>query len=268
MCDIIETKIEKIANTPEKCFIYNEDLTSVSVPNELDKNYYIDLAKSRLNDFYSSEKKAAKKPKSEIKGINEDVYNDLLNLDQEEFDCFVDFLIFIKDNKLANKKQMEILTQLDLFSKFGNAKKLWKIVCEFYDGDLKYKPLKNETKLEELIESLRDFERELDNESFSITETISIRTKYLGFFITGKEEDRRILIVKRIQDARTKDKSRLFGKNISAVSLGSGKETWYTIVSKDYNLCGEIKENSVIQCINYYTKNGYFNIDNYKVLEF
>lgn len=263
-----ETKIEKIANTPEKCFIYNEDLTSVSIPDELDKSYYINLAKSRLNDFYSSEKKAAKKPKSEIKGINEDVYNDLLNLDQEEFDCFVDFLIFIKDNKLANKKQMEILTQLDLFSKFGNAKKLWKIVCEFYDGNLKYKPLKNETKLEGLIESLRDFERELDNESFSITETISIRTKYLGFFITGKEEDRRILIVKRIQDARTKDKSRLFGKNISAVSLGSGKETWYTIMSKDYNLCGEIKENSVIQCINYYTKNGYFNIDNYKVLEF
>ena len=52
---------------------------------------------------------------------------------------------------------MEILTQLDLFSKFGNAKKLWKIVYEFYDGNLKYKPLKNETKLEELIESLHDF---------------------------------------------------------------------------------------------------------------
>lgn len=42
---------EKFANTPEKCFIWNEAVNGVSVPDYLDKNWYIDLAIKRLNDF-------------------------------------------------------------------------------------------------------------------------------------------------------------------------------------------------------------------------
>ena len=41
----------KFGNTPNKCFIYNDDLNGVQIPSKLDKQYYIDLAKKRLRDF-------------------------------------------------------------------------------------------------------------------------------------------------------------------------------------------------------------------------
>lgn len=41
----------KFGNTPDKCFIYNDDMRDVSIPNKLDRQWYIDLAKKRLEDF-------------------------------------------------------------------------------------------------------------------------------------------------------------------------------------------------------------------------
>jgi DNA polymerase len=42
---------EKFANTPEKCFIDNSDITDRLVPPYLNKQWYIDLALERLNQF-------------------------------------------------------------------------------------------------------------------------------------------------------------------------------------------------------------------------
>jgi len=41
----------KFGNTPDKCFIFNDDLNGAPIPAKLDKQYYIDLAKKRLEDF-------------------------------------------------------------------------------------------------------------------------------------------------------------------------------------------------------------------------
>ncbi|MCQ2978245.1 MAG: hypothetical protein MJ245_00410 [Clostridia bacterium] len=43
--------IEKFANTPEHCFIDNEDIKEKKVPAKLDRSWYIDLAKKRLEDY-------------------------------------------------------------------------------------------------------------------------------------------------------------------------------------------------------------------------
>ena len=43
--------IEKFANTPDHCFIFNESVRGVKVPDKLDKQWYIDLAKKRLKDY-------------------------------------------------------------------------------------------------------------------------------------------------------------------------------------------------------------------------
>lgn len=43
--------IEKFANTPDHCFIYNDSVNGKKVPNNLDKDYYIDVAKKRLKQF-------------------------------------------------------------------------------------------------------------------------------------------------------------------------------------------------------------------------
>ena len=44
-------KIEKFANTPDHCFIYNDDVKGKTVPEELDREYYIDVARKRLAQF-------------------------------------------------------------------------------------------------------------------------------------------------------------------------------------------------------------------------
>ena len=41
----------KFGNTPDHCFIYNDDLTGVPIPAKLDYDYYIEVAKKRLEDF-------------------------------------------------------------------------------------------------------------------------------------------------------------------------------------------------------------------------
>lgn len=42
---------EKIANTPERCFIDNSDVKEKKIPRHLNKNWYISLANKRLDDF-------------------------------------------------------------------------------------------------------------------------------------------------------------------------------------------------------------------------
>ena len=41
----------KFGNTPDKCFICNDDIRNMSIPSKLDRQYYIELAIKRLNDF-------------------------------------------------------------------------------------------------------------------------------------------------------------------------------------------------------------------------
>jgi len=42
---------EKFANTPESCFIFNDEITDLKAPKNLNKQWYIDLANKRLADF-------------------------------------------------------------------------------------------------------------------------------------------------------------------------------------------------------------------------
>ena len=44
-------KPEKLQNSPEHCFIWNDEVNGVKVPSKLDKQWYINFALRRLNDF-------------------------------------------------------------------------------------------------------------------------------------------------------------------------------------------------------------------------
>ena len=41
----------KLQNSPEHCFIWNDDVKGVSVPDKLDREWYISFARKRLSDF-------------------------------------------------------------------------------------------------------------------------------------------------------------------------------------------------------------------------
>lgn len=44
-------KLDKFANTPERCFLDNGDIKGAKVPDKLDRQWYIDLAYERLRQF-------------------------------------------------------------------------------------------------------------------------------------------------------------------------------------------------------------------------
>lgn len=44
-------KLEKISNSPESCFIFNDDVNNMKAPKKLDKQFYIDMVNKRLTDF-------------------------------------------------------------------------------------------------------------------------------------------------------------------------------------------------------------------------
>ena len=44
-------KPEKIANSPEQCFLFNDDVNGVKCPAKLDKKWYVDKAEERLKGF-------------------------------------------------------------------------------------------------------------------------------------------------------------------------------------------------------------------------
>lgn len=46
-----EKNPEQFANTPEHCFFINTDVNNIPIPEELDKQYYIKMARDRLKDF-------------------------------------------------------------------------------------------------------------------------------------------------------------------------------------------------------------------------
>ncbi|MBP2663768.1 MAG: hypothetical protein H6Q71_1716, partial [Firmicutes bacterium] len=47
-------RVEKIANTPERCFIENGNVNQLPLPGKLDVSWYIDVANKRLQDFLES----------------------------------------------------------------------------------------------------------------------------------------------------------------------------------------------------------------------
>ena len=53
-------RVEKIANTPERCFIVNDNVVGKRIPRQLDKNWYIKLANKRLSVFVKVEDQCIK----------------------------------------------------------------------------------------------------------------------------------------------------------------------------------------------------------------
>lgn len=119
-----EIGLEKIANTPDKCFINNEYIIGTKVPDELDREYYIALAEKRLNDFFT--KKTKSKEKNEIKGVPNEVKNKIETIGKgasTECTSFSDIIDNMK-NIGCNKTQLRLLINLDYLLRYGDANHL------------------------------------------------------------------------------------------------------------------------------------------------
>ena len=109
-----EYKVEKLAGTPDKCFINNEDVTNELCPDKLDKQWYIDLAKKTLADFLESEKKEVKLTKEQ----------QVINVLKNNHKTFFDVLKDLKENTNVTKNSIIEFITIDAFKQYGKSKKL------------------------------------------------------------------------------------------------------------------------------------------------
>ena len=147
-----EKKVEKIANTPDKCFIYNDDVIGVNCPKELDKQYYIDLAKKQLNDFLGVNEKPKKN-----KFKNEEEVMKILN---KEYISFYDVLVDIKINTSVTRATLEKFIKIDVFKRYGKSGKLLNYLNIFKllykKKNIKDTNLKKVTSNNEVVRILKD----------------------------------------------------------------------------------------------------------------
>ena len=159
-----ENRIEKIANTPDKCFIDNEKITNKKAPYYLDKQYYIDLAKQRIEDFINVKKTNIKiTPKQQI--------IEILNKNHK---TFYDVLVDLKDNSNIGNVTLIKFIKTDLFKQYGKVNKILKFVEYFKVLYGKKNP--KQTTLEKVINSERIFELLKNNSEFDNGEKINKRT--------------------------------------------------------------------------------------------
>lgn len=111
-----EYKVEKIAGTPDKCFINNEDIHDVLIPEKLDKDWYIKLAKDTLADFLGENDKP-----NEIKLSPEEQIINILN---KHYESFFEVLEDLKQNTKLNKSQLVKFIKIDAFKDYGKVNKL------------------------------------------------------------------------------------------------------------------------------------------------
>ena len=85
---------------------------------------------------------------------------------------------------------------------------------------------------------------------------------YIGY-VTGKEEDRRKLYILKMQPLKRKADGKQFGYSVFTKSIGSGKESRFTLFNKDYKKC-PIQEGDIVFCKAFVRDGEYFKLLSYE----
>lgn len=220
-----------------------------------------------------------------------------------DYKHFADLLIKIHNNAdiKINSKHIDILISIDYFDMFGNQNELREIlrICEMFNyGTAKTigkDKLDEEKWLEPLIKEyatdkgvndnilkrymftgdcvsfLCDCEDVIKAEHMpDVDDSVKIvkKMEYLGYLLpTNKETDRpKLYITKKFPINRKKD-GKHCGDNLIAISIGSGKQTRYTIWDSTTKQKGLLKVGDIILCKNYKRNAQIFEITDYKIIE-
>lgn len=255
---------------------------------------------SRSTFFFDKEKNIIAKGLSSVKYIGEKVGEELFSLSQSrKYENFTDVLMDISSKTSLDTRQLDILIKIDFFSEFGNQRELFRIAEIYYntfkEGEAKQiaKEKVDDTPLGAIIStySVGTTKAGKPSKSYIITDMVSILheterlvlslglndlndlfkirnfTDVMGYagYVSGKEEDRPKLLVKKVFPARRKKDNAQFGYNIYTQSIGSGKESCFTIFNDLYNL-EPVKEDDVILCKSYTQKGRYYTMTSYSHL--
>ncbi len=224
---------------------------------------------SKSEYFYDKEKNLIAKGLASIKYMSKGIAEELYDLAHSKmYTKFVDVLTDIKQTSL-DTRQLDILIKLDYFSDFGNQRELLYITDMFYNtfkqGEAKQikKDQINGTPLEPIVVKYSVGTTKTGNvaKSYTLLDVVSIMREtenaikathmedlsdvakaknfeevmgYAGY-VSGKEEDRRKLYITEIYPLKRKRDNKQFGYSVLTKSIGSGKDSRFTIFNNVYN---------------------------------
>lgn len=251
---------------------------------------------SKAEYFPDKEASAIYKGIGSVKFMNQSCADDLYNLRGNHYNSFVDLLRDIYGKTSVNARQLDILIKLDFFEEFGNSRELLRLV-KMYDMFGKAKKIGKEKLVNsDIVKAIVERHSisvtkagkeaksysQLDNmailnecetlimslgiKPMTIKEKADIQKDYMGYIdlTTGRQEDRPKLYVIDIKELRSKATGRVWARQITAQSIGSGKQSNYTITSKNYH--EEFQVGDVILCKHLQKQKDYWHITNYEVL--
>lgn len=252
---------------------------------------------SRGEFFFNKEDNVISKGLSSVRYIGDTVAEELYELSKRiKCNSFVELLKHINDESSLNIRQLDILIKIDYFSQFGNQRELLRVTELFYNtfkcGDAK-KIKKSDvdgTPLEDIVKRyavgvtksggvaksytlldvmsiLKEAEKVIKSVGMEdLSDILKVRNFYdvMGYigYVSGKDEDRRKLYVTDVRPLHRKADGKLFGYSIFTKSIGSGKESRFTVFCRVYDK-DPIKSGDIIYCKGYERDGQYFKLTAY-----
>ena len=254
---------------------------------------------SRSRYFYDRERGIIAKGLDSVKYMSAGLADELYELSaSRRFDHFSDLLRALDRETSINSRQLEILIQLDFFSEFGNQRELFRIV-DFFElfkkGEAKQirKTQVDGTQIEEIVKRystgttkaggdaksytlldvgsiLREIEDAITEMHMEdISDMIKVRNfydimGYIGYY-SGKEEDRSKLYITGLKPVRRKSDGKQFGYSVFTQSIGSGKESRFTVMNRVFDK-HPLAEGDLIHCKRWQRNGIYFEMLDYDII--
>lgn len=253
---------------------------------------------SKSTYAFDKTRKVIAKGLSSIKYMSKGTADELYDLSKSRtYTRFIDVLKDIDDKTTVNARQLDILVKIDFFSDFGNQRELFRIIdiyAELFNrGEAKkiQKEKVDGTPLEEIVKkysvgvtkaggvaksyTLLDIDSILREAEDAVKEVhmndlsdiVKVRNfadvmGYVGY-VSGKEEDRRKLYIIDMRKLCRKSDGKQFGYLFITKSIGSGKESMFTVFNSTYNK-EPVEKGDIIYCTSYETEGKYFRMTGYR----
>lgn len=255
---------------------------------------------SKSGYFFSKEDGVIAKGLSSVKYIGMGLAEELYDISQKkDYKRFVDLLCDVSDGTSLDSRQLDILIKLDFFSEFGNQRELFRISEMFSDlfksGSAKKisRDKVDGTPLEPVVKKYAVGVTKAGGEakSYTLLDILSIMReaediiKGLGLkdldavmkahnfsdimgyagYVSWQQEDRAKLYVMNVIPLKRKKDGKRFGYSIITKSIGSGKESRFTVFNSVFDKA-PIKPDDIILCTSYVREGEYFKMTSYEKL--
>ena len=253
---------------------------------------------SRGEYFFDSEQFVIAKGLTSIKYMSAQLADELYVMaHKKKYERFVDVLADLDSETSCDSRQLDILIKIDFFSEFGNQRELLRITDlftqTFKKGHAKQikKAIVDGTPLEPIISKyavgvtktggvaksytlldVQSIVREAEDALKAVgmpdlSDIDKVRNFYdvMGYigYVSGKLEDRPKLYVMDIFPVARKKDNKQFGYSVITKSIGSGKESRFTIFNAVYKT-EPIKKGDIILCKGFERDGQYYRMTRYE----